>query len=121
MGMGGRMKTKAFTLIELLVVIAIISILFAIIMPTLHLAKRHAGTTVCLSNTKNLSLGWFMYSGDNDNRIMSSEDAGTERSGKFVGWCAGASILTPGAISAIMESVHSVHEKVRADRAGPAR
>jgi prepilin-type N-terminal cleavage/methylation domain-containing protein len=85
---GGPMKTKAFTLIELLVVIAIISILFAIIMPALHLAKQHAGTTVCLSNTKNLSLAWFMYSGDNDGRIMSSEDVGAERSGKFVGWCA---------------------------------
>ncbi len=82
------MKTKAFTLIELLVVIAIISLLFAIIIPALNLAKQKAGTTVCLSNTKNLSLGWFMYSGDNDGRIMSSEDTGTERSGKFVGWCA---------------------------------
>jgi len=83
------MKTKAFTLIELLVVIAIISLLFAIIMPALSLAKRKAATTVCLSNTKNLSLGWFMYSGDNDGRIMSSEDepTGRERSGKFVGWC----------------------------------
>ena len=82
------MKTKAFTLIELLVVIAIISLLFAIIIPALNLAKQKAGTTVCLSNTKNLSLGWFMYSGDNDGRIMSSEDTGTEPGGKFVGWCA---------------------------------
>jgi prepilin-type N-terminal cleavage/methylation domain-containing protein len=82
------MKTKAFTLIELLVVIAIISLLFAIIIPALNLAKQKAGTSVCLSNTKNLSLGWFMYSGDNDGRIMSSEDTGAEPSGKFVGWCA---------------------------------
>jgi prepilin-type N-terminal cleavage/methylation domain-containing protein len=83
------MKTKAFTLIELLVVIAIISLLFAIIIPALSLAKQKAGTTVCLSNTKNLSLGWFMYSGDNDGRIMSSEDepTGMERGTKFVGWC----------------------------------
>ncbi len=87
------MKTKAFTLIELLVVIAIIALLFAIILPALNLAKRKAGTTVCLSNTKNLALGWYMYMGDNDGRIMSSEDepTGTERrpggSSKFVGWC----------------------------------
>jgi prepilin-type N-terminal cleavage/methylation domain-containing protein len=81
------MRTKAFTLIELLVVIAIISILFAIIVPALRLAKQHAATTVCLSNTKNLSLAWFMYSGDNDGRIMSADDMGTERNGKFVGWC----------------------------------
>jgi prepilin-type N-terminal cleavage/methylation domain-containing protein len=87
------MKTKAFTLIELLVVIAIISLLFAIIMPALNLAKKKASTTVCLSNTKNLSLGWYMYMGENDGRIMSSEDElnGTEPpgwpNGRFVGWC----------------------------------
>jgi len=86
---GDLMKAKAFTLIELLVVIAIISLLFAIIIPALNLARQKAGTTVCLSNTKNLSLGWFMYSGDNDGRIMSSEDepTGMERGTKFVGWC----------------------------------
>ncbi len=83
------MKTKAFTLIELLVVIAIIALLMAVIMPALSLAKRKAGTTVCMSNTKNLSLGWYMYMGENDGRIMSSDDEadGKERSGKFVGWC----------------------------------
>ncbi|MEN6428301.1 MAG: type II secretion system protein [Phycisphaerales bacterium] len=80
------MKTRAFTLIELLVVIAVISILFAIIMPALNLAKQKASTTVCMSNTKNLSLGWYMYMGDNDGRIMSSEDNGTETGGRFVGW-----------------------------------
>ena len=81
------MKTKAFTLIELLVVIAIIAILMAILMPGLSLAKKKAATTACQSNTKNLALGWFMYSGDNDGRIMSADDGGTERSGKWIGWC----------------------------------
>lgn len=80
------MKTRAFTLIELLVVIAIIALLMAIIMPALSLAKKKAATTGCLSNTKNLSLGWYMYMGDNDGRIMSCEDNATEN-GSFVGWC----------------------------------
>ncbi len=83
-----QMKTKAFTLIELLVVIAIIALLMAIILPALNSVKRKAATTVCLSNTKNLSLGWYMYMGDNDGRIMSSEDTGTDRNGNYVGWCA---------------------------------
>lgn len=83
------MKTRAFTLIELLVVIAIIALLMAIIMPALSLAKRKAAVVACQSNTKNLSLGWYMYMTDNDGRIMSSDDEnnGVEPSGQFVGWC----------------------------------
>ena len=77
---------RAFTLIELLVVIAIIALLMAIIMPALNAVKRKAATTVCLSNTKNLSLGWYMYMSDNDGRIMSSEDNGTDQYGNYVGW-----------------------------------
>jgi prepilin-type N-terminal cleavage/methylation domain-containing protein len=81
------MNRKAFTLIELLVVIAIIALLMAIIMPALNAVKKKAATTVCLSNTKNLSLGWYMYMQDNDGRIMSSEDNGTDKNGNYVGWC----------------------------------
>ncbi len=79
-------RFKGFTLIELLVVIAIIAILMAIILPALNAVKRKAATTVCLSNTKNLSLGWYVYMQDNDGRIMSSEDNGVEQNGNYVGW-----------------------------------
>ncbi len=79
-------KRKGFTLIELLVVIAIIALLMAIIMPALNAVKKKAATTVCQSNTKNLSLGWYMYMGENDGRIMSSEDNGVEQNGNYVGW-----------------------------------
>ena len=79
------MKKTAFTLIELLVVIAIIAVLMAIIMPALNLVKRKAGAMGCMSNTRNLALGWYMYVGDNDGRIMSCEDNATE-GGRFVGW-----------------------------------
>jgi hypothetical protein len=57
-----------------------------ILIPTLRLAKQQAGTSVCLSNTKNLALGWYMYMGDNDGGIMSSEDNGVEQNGNYVGW-----------------------------------
>ncbi len=80
------MKTKAFTLIELLVVIAIIALLMAVLMPALRLARQQGATGMCLSNTKNLSLGWYMYMGDNDGRIMSASDTGTEPNSKYVGW-----------------------------------
>ena len=79
------MKTKAFTLIELLVVIAIIAVLLAVLMPSLQLAKKKAASAVCLSNVKNLSMGWYMYMGDNDGRIMSANDSGSEN-GHYVGW-----------------------------------
>ncbi|MBW7989866.1 MAG: prepilin-type N-terminal cleavage/methylation domain-containing protein, partial [Planctomycetes bacterium] len=80
-------RLKGFTLIELLVVIAIIALLMAIIMPALNSVKKKAATTVCLTNTKNLSLGWYMYMGDNDDHIMSSEDNGIDKNGTYVGWC----------------------------------
>ncbi len=80
------MKTRAFTLVELLVVIAIIALLMAILLPALELAKLKASAIVCLVNTKNLAVGWYMYAEDNDDRIMSSNDRATEAGGNFVGW-----------------------------------
>lgn len=81
------MKRKGFTLIELLVVIAIIALLLAILLPSLNLVKRKAAAIVCMTNVKNLSLGWFMYQQDNDDNIMSARMNGQNYNGQFVpGW-----------------------------------
>jgi len=57
---------KGFTLIELLVVIAIIAILAAILFPVFAQAREKARGASCLSNVKQMTLGWVMYSQDYD-------------------------------------------------------
>ena len=65
-----RHGREGFTLIELLVVIAIIAILMAILMPALNRAREQGRRAACLSNCKQLTLGWMMYCDENDDKIV---------------------------------------------------
>ena len=66
------MKHKGFTLIELLVVIAIIAILAAILFPVFAKAREKARQISCLSNLKQLGLGFIQYIQDNDSTFPAS-------------------------------------------------
>jgi prepilin-type N-terminal cleavage/methylation domain-containing protein len=59
-----------FTLIELLVVVAVIALLIGILLPALSSARTTARTAVCLSNIRQLGIGWTLYANDYDDRAM---------------------------------------------------
>jgi len=62
-------KGSGFTLIELLVVIAIISILAAILFPVFARARENARRASCMSNLKQISLGFMQYTQDYDEKF----------------------------------------------------
>ncbi len=63
------MRRFGFTLIELLVVIAIIAILAAILFPVFSQAREKARQSQCISNIRNIAMGFAQYTQDWDERF----------------------------------------------------
>jgi len=62
-------ETGGFTLVEVLVVIAILSMLIAILLPSLRMAKQSALSAVCLARQGQLSHAIIAYSTDHQRKI----------------------------------------------------
>jgi prepilin-type N-terminal cleavage/methylation domain-containing protein len=78
-------RREAFTLIELLVVVAIISLLVAMLVPSLQRARELAANTLCLNSHRTIVMGGVLYQSENDELIhpRSYKDTST---GKWRGW-----------------------------------
>lgn len=59
-------RRAAFTLVELLVVISVVSLLIALLLPALSLARETAMSVNCLSQMRQIGLGLRLYLNDND-------------------------------------------------------
>ncbi len=60
----GSRAVRGFTLIELLVVIAIIALLIGILLPSLSKARDAGRTVACMSNIKQVTVGYTAYAQD---------------------------------------------------------
>jgi prepilin-type N-terminal cleavage/methylation domain-containing protein len=76
----------AFTLLELLVVVSVILILASLLLPALGKSKARAVGLRCLSNNRQITFAWQMYTDENNERLLFAHEGWNPqtRSGAWV-------------------------------------
>src|SRR5687768_3758201 len=69
MGIHTMNNRRGFTLVELLVVIGVIMILAGLLLPALSGAKTRAQGIMCMSNLRQLHLGWVLWIDEHEDRL----------------------------------------------------
>jgi prepilin-type N-terminal cleavage/methylation domain-containing protein/prepilin-type processing-associated H-X9-DG protein len=75
-----------FSLIEMMVVVGVLVILISLLLPALNRARARADVASCMSSSRQLILGWQMYSGDHNDQLVLNIDG---MFGGFTNWVAG--------------------------------
>lgn len=80
------MARRGFTLIELLVVVAIITLLMAILLPSLGRAREQAKAVACVSNLRQLGMAFQIYAGENNGTYPPFNDFHTKQGTQDARW-----------------------------------
>lgn len=109
---------EGFTLIELLVVIAIMTILIALLLPTLHMIREQGKRAICMGNLKELNIAWVLYANDHDQKLISGNAGATDLQGPVTGWI-GKAYDNPGYLTGKQLPEKQQKEGIRAGTLWP--
>jgi prepilin-type N-terminal cleavage/methylation domain-containing protein len=104
-----RRSRRGFTLVELLVVIGIIALLIAILMPALQRARDQAMRTQCMSNVRQLTIGWLQYASENHFKIMSSNTGDPDKYADWIGAGNTEAAITSGKLYPYIKTTKVYH------------
>jgi prepilin-type processing-associated H-X9-DG protein/prepilin-type N-terminal cleavage/methylation domain-containing protein len=61
---------SAFTLVELMIVIGLIAVMISLLLPVFARVRAAAQSTACLSNLRQMSIGWTVYTSESRGRLI---------------------------------------------------